>query len=80
MDNLNIGELIAHIESEYDEIETGVLTGDSKFKELIHWNSMNSLVMIVMVEYEYKVIINENDLRNAHTIKDLADLITAKKN
>ena len=60
MENINIGDLIKKIQSEYDEIEPGTLTADARFKEIIHWNSMNSLVMTVMVEYEYKVLVSEN--------------------
>lgn len=79
MSSINISEFIAKIESEYDEVQPGVLTSDSHFKELIHWNSMNSLVMIVMIEYEYGVLINETEMKAVHTIQQLAQLINSKR-
>jgi acyl carrier protein len=80
MENINIQELISKIESDYDELEPGALTPDAEFRKLIHWNSMNSLVMTVMIEYEYKVIIKDEELKTAQTVQQLADLINAKKN
>ena len=79
MSSVNILEFIVKIESEYDEVETGILTSDSRFKELIHWNSMNSLVMVVMIEYEYGVLINEGEMKTLETIEDLVQLINSKK-
>ena len=78
MKDINIADLIEKIESEYDEIEPGALTADARFKDIIHWNSMNSLVMTVMIEYEYKVLINEKEMKEIQTINDLATLIMAK--
>ena len=76
---MDIQHLIEKIEAEYDELAIGVATPDSNFKELIYWNSMNSLVLVVMVEYEYKVILTETELKNISTIRELAKLITTKQ-
>lgn len=75
---INIDHLIHKIENEYEELEPCILDGNSKFKELIYWNSINSLVMVVMIEYEYHVILKEEDLKSAQTIKELAEIIHSK--
>jgi acyl carrier protein len=75
---MNIRDLIDKIEAEYEELEPGMLHADSEFKKLIYWNSMNSLVMIVMVEYEYKVLLKDDELKSINTVQQLAELLTAK--
>ena len=76
---MDIQYLIDKIENEYEELEPGSLAPDSKFKEVIYWNSMNSLVMIVMIEFEYKILLKGNELKDIDTIRDLAELITEKQ-
>ena len=76
---MDIQYLIDKIENEYEELEPGSLSPDSKFKEVIYWNSMNSLVMIVMIEFEYKLLLKGNELKEIDTIQDLAELIAEKQ-
>lgn len=75
---MDISNLIKRIESEYDELKPGLLNENSNFKDIIYWNSMNALILIILIESEYGVIFSDNDLKSISTIKELAELIAQK--
>ncbi|MEO3487857.1 acyl carrier protein [Phocaeicola vulgatus] len=49
------------------------------FKSLDEWTSLAALSVIAMIDDEYEVSINGNDIRNLETIGDLFELIKSKK-
>lgn len=46
---------------------------------LDEWSSPSSLAIISMIDDEYDVVINGNDLRNCNTIEDLFAIVESKK-
>ena len=76
--SMDTSTLIKRIESEYDELKPGLLNENSNFKDIIYWNSMNALIMLILIESEYGVIFNDNELKPISTIKELAELIAQK--
>ncbi len=51
---------------------------DTKFKHLDEWDSLTNLSLLVMVDAEFNVKLNAEDVRNSNTIKELIDLINSK--
>ena len=49
------------------------------FRQLDEWSSLSSLAIISMIDDEYDVVINGNDLRNCNTIEDLFAIVESKK-
>jgi len=72
---VDIEGLIRLITSEFDDIDPKRLDSGSLFKEVIEWNSINSLVLSVVIESEYGVLLEKEDYNNANTISDLEDII-----
>ncbi len=72
---VDIEGLIRLITSEFDDIDPKRLDSESLFKEVIEWNSINSLVLSVVIESEYGVLLEKEDYNNANTISDLEDII-----
>jgi acyl carrier protein len=72
---VDIEGLIRLITSEFDDIDPKRLSPESLFKEVIEWNSINSLVLSVVIESEYGVLVEKEDYNNANTISDLEDII-----
>ena len=68
--------LIQLITSEFDDIDPALVGPESLFKEVIEWNSINSLVLSVVIESEYGVLLEKEDYHNANTISDLKAVIT----
>ena len=72
---VDIEGLIRLITSEFDDIDPKHLSPESLFKEVIEWNSINSLVLSVVIESEYGVLLEKEDYNNATTISDLEGVI-----
>jgi acyl carrier protein len=70
------------IEKFADAIEiddASVLNADTEFKLLAEWSSLSALSIIAMVDEEYDVEINGQDIRNCETIADLFKLVNDRK-
>lgn len=76
---MNIEYLIERIEEEFEDLKPGILTPDSNFKEVLEWSSVNALIMISLIDAEFEVPINANDLKKANSLSELFDIIQLKK-
>ena len=74
----DISEFIKKIEFEIDEIEVGMLKPETKYREMEDWSSMLGLIFIALIDTEYGITINGEELINAITIQDLYDVVKSK--
>lgn len=74
----DINELISKIETEFETLEPGTLRPESSFRELKEWSSMHALILIALVDTEYNVTLNGNDLRSITTVNDLHQMIESR--
>lgn len=58
-----------------DEIQA-----DSSYKDLEEWDSLMALETIAMVDEEYNVGLNGDDIREAGTVTDLYEIINSRIN
>lgn len=63
----------------FDDIDISTLSGETKFRELDDWDSIAGLSVIGMIDEEYGVTFNADDMRACHTISDLFNRVQAKK-
>lgn len=77
---MNIQEFIQKVEHEFDQINPGSLTPESKIRDYFEWDSINALVLIALVNVEYDVEINADDLQQSETVTDLYQIIENRKN
>jgi acyl carrier protein len=75
---LKVEDFIKKIETEFDDLEPGKLKPESNFREAFEWNSVNALIIIALVNTEYDVIINADDLRSSVTVSDLFNIILSR--
>lgn len=75
---MEINEFIANFADQFDETDASVFTPDTKFRELEEWSSLIALSVIAMIDEEYNVTVNGNDMRSAHTIQDLFNIVSSK--
>lgn len=69
---------ISRIEEEFEDNEIGTLNADSVFKDELGWSSINALIMITLIDSEYEVTINADDLKKTETIGGLYQLIETR--
>jgi acyl carrier protein len=75
---MKIENLILKLEEGFDDLSVK-LQPDTDFKQLDEWSSLHALIIIALVDTEYDITLDGNDLRNLNTVQDLFDLIIEKK-
>ncbi|WP_213522298.1 acyl carrier protein [Nonlabens sp.] len=70
-------DFINNFAEQIDETERNEFSKDTKFKDLDEWDSMIALSIIAMMDEEYEITINGDDIKNANTIEDLYKLVNA---
>ena len=75
---MNIQSFIKNLEKEFDDIAPGTVKPESAVKDVLDLNSINLLVLITMIEYEYKTILLPDDVKSVSTIEELVELIMLK--
>lgn len=75
---MKIENLILKLEEGFDDL-TVKLQPDTDFKQLDEWSSLHALIIIALVDTEYNITLDGNDLRSLNTVQDLFDLIVKKK-
>jgi acyl carrier protein len=76
---MEIKEFIDNFANQFDDTDASVFTAETKFKEVEEWSSLSALSIIAMVDEEYDVEINGQDIRNCETILDLFNLVSDRK-
>lgn len=61
------------------DIDPSELTAETEFRSLEEWDSIAALSVIGMVDEEYNVVLNAEDMRSSGTIAELYDKIKTKK-
>lgn len=74
-----MNEFIAKFAEAIEIDDASVLNGETEFKLLDEWSSLSALSIIAMVDEEYDVEINGQDIRNSETIADLFNLVNSRK-
>ena len=69
---------IKHFAAQFEDTDQEFFKPETKFREIDEWSSLISLSVIAMVDEEYKVKLKGEDIRNAHTIEDLYEIIKSK--
>jgi acyl carrier protein len=66
------------LEAEFDDLEPGTLKPDTDFRNLDEWSSLQALIIIALIDSEYDVALNDEDLSNISTIAELYELVKSK--
>ena len=74
-----IDEFISLFADQFDDIDVDKLSPDVKFHDLEEWTSLVALSVIAMIDEEFDVVVNGEDMRSCDTISDLYYVIKAKQ-
>jgi acyl carrier protein len=76
---MNITDFIEKFAEAAEVENVSSLSAETKFRDLNEWSSLASLSIIAMVDEEFEVTLNGNDIRSSNTIQDLYNLIAKKQ-
>lgn len=75
---MKINDFIQNFANQFDETDASEFQATTEFRQLMSGH-LSSLAIISMIDDEYDVVINGNDLRNCNTIEDLFAIVESKK-
>ena len=75
---MEINEFIEHFAEQFDDIDQNEFTPETVFHNLEDYTSLIALSVIAMVDEEYGVTLNANDMSSAVTIEDLFNIVKSK--
>ncbi len=75
---MELKDFIENFAEQFDDTDLAEFTAETEFKALDEWSSLAALSIIAMVDEEYNVTINGDDVRNSETIEDLFNIIRKK--
>lgn len=71
-------QFIQHFAEQFDDMDMDSLTWDTKFRDLEEWSSLVALLVITMIDEEYKVTVTGDDMKKQTTIGDLCNLVASR--
>jgi len=72
---MDLYEFISKFAEQFDETDSSEFKADTAFKKLVDWSSMVALSIIAMVDEEYGVTIQGDDIRKSQTIENLFEIV-----
>lgn len=75
---MEIKEFIENFAEQFDDTELSEFTPETVFHELDEYTSLIALSIIAMVDEEYGVTLNANDMSSSVTIEDLFNKVKSK--
>lgn len=75
---MDLNDFIQNFAEQFDETDASVFTADTKFRELEEWSSLIALSIIAMIDDEYDITINGNEMRSANTVGELFNVVREK--
>jgi acyl carrier protein len=77
---MEINKFIENFLSQLEDVDdSNPITGETCFRDIHVFDSMDALSIIVMAEDEYNVKITGADIKNSQTFNDLFEIVKSKK-
>lgn len=76
---MEIKDFIENFAEQFDDTELNEFKPETVFHELDEYTSLIALSIIAMVDEEYGVTLNANDMSSAVTIEDLFNTVKSKQ-
>jgi acyl carrier protein len=75
---MELKDFIENFAAQFDDTDASEIKEDTVFKELDEWSSLIALSVIAMVDEEYDVTLQGDDMRAANTIEELYQIVKGK--
>ena len=72
-------EFIVNFKDLFEDADSIAIQPNTKFRELEDWDSIMGLSVIGMIDDEYSVTFNAEDMKACNTVEDLYTRVLSKK-
>jgi len=77
---MEINKFIEDFLSQLENVNNNTpITGETCFRDIHVFDSMDALVIIMMIEDEYGIKITGQDIKNSQTFNDLFEIVKSRK-
>ena len=73
-----LDEFVALFAEQFDDTDANEITASTVFHDLDEWSSLVGLSVIAMVDEEFEVTLNSDDVISSVTVEDLYNKIIVK--
>ena len=74
----NLDEYVALFAEQFDDTDPSEINANTVFHELDEWSSLIGLSVIAMIDEEFEVAVNANDMVTSVTVEDLYNKVKSK--
>lgn len=74
-----LDEFVTLFAEQFDDTDASEITATTVFHDLEEWSSLIGLSVIAMVDEEFEVALNANDMISSVTIEDLYNKVITKQ-
>ncbi len=75
---MELKDFVQNFANQFDETDAEMFTPETKFRDFEEWSSIIGLSIILMVDEEYGITIDADDMKQAETIGELFNIVQAK--
>lgn len=75
---MNIQEFVQNFANLFDETDATEISLSTEFRSLDEWSSLIALSVIAMANEEYNVRLKGDDIKAAHTVEDLYNVVKSR--
>lgn len=75
---MELNVFVTQFADQFFNTDISVLKPETKFRDLDEWSSLMALSVIAMVDEEYGIALQGNDMKAAVTIEDLFNIVKSK--
>lgn len=75
---MEMNDFIEKLAEQFDDVDAGSLTSETKFKEVEGYTSLVALMIITMIDEEYNVTVTGDDMKKQVNIGDLYNLVSSR--
>lgn len=75
---MTVNDFTRLLENEFEDLEPGSLSASMNYRDIPEFSSMHALILIALVDSEFDVLLNGEDLKSVNTIEELFNLVQSR--
>ena len=75
---MELEKFVQNFAEQFDDTDPSEIKSDTSFRDLEEWSSLVGLSVIAMIDEEYEVTLKGEDMRKAHTVAELYEIVKSK--
>ncbi len=72
---MELNNFVENIRLQFEETDVSLINESTHFQELDEWSSLVAMGVISMIDEEYGVDVNGDDIRSSITVNDLFEIV-----